>query len=92
MNKHGKVKQVLFEDAIVINNITGEREYSTNNVLVWTDAGMDEIIRKVKGVCTVSLVYSNIENQYSVVIDPRYDIEFVKKEIEATIICEIGEI
>lgn len=92
MNKHGKVKQVLFEKALIRNSYTGEMQETENSLQLWTDEGLNELIKKVPGVSIVTPNLGGYPTSYGIIIDPRYDIEFVKKEIEATIICEIGEI
>lgn len=90
MNDKGKLKQVIFEPALRINSLTGEKEISENGCILWTDENLNELISKILGVISVENVY--YKQQYSIVFDPRYDPEFVKKEIEAEIICKIGEI
>jgi hypothetical protein len=92
MNSKGKQKQVLFEDAIVINNLTGEREIAQHDFIVWTDKNMEDVIRSVEGIVSVRNTYSDLETNYTIVIDPRYDISFVKSEVEAAIILHLGEI
>lgn len=92
MNDKGKKVQVLFETAMKRNNITGEFEVALNAFQLWTEPNLEELIRKVPGVCEVTSKFSGYSSSYAIVIDPRYDVEFVKKEIEAEIICNIGEI
>jgi 16S rRNA G966 N2-methylase RsmD len=57
-------------------------EYSFN---VWADAGMMNFIKEVAGVTNV--FDNTCSTQYHVFLDPRYNRDFVKKEIEAVIVC-----
>jgi len=56
-------------------------ENKDNGLNVWADDGNKEIITSVEGVFQVTQIYS----WYDVTLDPRYDAEYVKKEIEAQI-------
>lgn len=90
MNNKGKKLQVLFEPALRINSVTGEKEITEFGCVIWTDKNLNQLIARIPGVVHVENVY--YPEQYSVTFDPRYDPEFVKKEIEAAIILELGEI
>jgi len=92
MNEKGKNKQILFEHGLQRNNFTGEIEQSPNSFFLWTDKGLENLIKSIEGVMFVRGCVDNLETRYSLLIDPRYDIEFVKAEIEAKIILELGEI
>jgi hypothetical protein len=92
MNEKGKKQQVLFESALQRNIITGELEPSINGFLLWTDKGLLETIEKIEGVCSVIPNVNGLPNYYSVITDRRYDLEFVKAEVESAIILKLGEI
>lgn len=92
MDKKGKLTQIKFEPGLQFNRISGELEISPITVCLWTDEGLKELIKNVTGVVQVTDNVNLYKTYYNVVIDARYDIEFVKKEIEATIMCEIGEL
>ncbi len=66
----GRLQDVLVED-----HITG--------LIVWADPGMKDIISSVPGVCWCG---SGLETtKYTVHLDPRYDVEWIKNEIIARI-------
>ena len=67
----GKLQDVLFQS-----------RDSDNDIFVWADEGLLNTISKVPGV---NLVYTMGDTLYAVTLDPRYDIEWVKKESEAQI-------
>ena len=48
---------------------------------VWADPGLEKIIEEVEGVLSVFYIYG----YYHVHLDKRYDLEFLKQEIEAQI-------
>ena len=52
---------------------------------VYADLGMLETIRKVEGVKSAYNSMRDVE--YTVFLDPRYDLLWVKAEIEAAIRC-----
>lgn len=82
--KTGKMQDVLIED----NYTKDETGLSTlsRSVDVWADAGMIEVIKKVEGVTNV---FKDLcETKYNVYLDPRYNHNFLKKEIEAAIKCK----
>lgn len=84
---NGKKKDILIEDKMVTDNRTGVESVSDRTFVVWADAGMEKVIREVSGVVAV---YSGqpYETKYDVFIDPRYELEFIKREIEAAILCK----
>lgn len=81
---NGRVQDVLIEDVYYTDERTGVRSISNKSITVWADKGVIEIIKRVEGV---SGAYVFSPTRYSVYIDPRYDIAFVKREIEAAILC-----
>lgn len=81
----GRKKDVLIEDEILTNPNTG-LSYPVRSVCVYADAKLNEIIKGVEGVTTVYNTHN--ETRYEVNIDPRYDLEHVKREIEAAILCK----
>ena len=69
---NGKSKEILFE------NRRGDK------IVVWADEGCIDVIKGVDGVTDVFLSFGRTE--YSVYIDPRYDLEILKVKIEAAIL------
>lgn len=86
IDKFGKVKEVFFENAIETDNLTGNVRISNRSFFLWADKGLSELISKVPGVINVVNI-SDARTRYQIVIDMRYDIEFIKAEIEAEILC-----
>ena len=74
--QNGKMTDVIVEWQ---NNL----EY----VEVWADENSTEFIKSVEGV---ENCFHQSKSKYHVYLDPRYDREYVMKEIEATI--KIGEL
>jgi hypothetical protein len=83
---NGKKKDVLIEDVKHTDTRTGVESVSDRTFVVWADAGMKDVINAIDGVVAV---YSNqpYETKYDVYVDPRYDFEFIKREVEAAILC-----
>ena len=79
---NGKNVVVIIEDRKNTDQRTGV-EYTSNWINVYADAGMKEIILKVEGVVSVTKME---DTEYMVKLDPRYDREYVKREIEAAIL------
>ena len=78
----GKLTDVLIEEQYLKDD-TGLATFY--QFYVWADAGMKNVILAVPGVLTA---YDfPFPPRYEVCIDPRYDREFVKAEIEAAIKC-----
>ncbi len=67
----GKLQDILFQN-----------RGDDKDLFVWADDGLQGVISKVPGV---SLVYTMGNTLYAVTLDPRYDVEWVKREIEAQI-------
>lgn len=80
----GKLKNVLIEDKYHTDERTGVRELSSS-VTVWADAGKVGVIKSVAGVVSV-YIYDDV--RYVVHLDPRYDREYVKRDIELAINLE----
>ena len=83
-NDNGKRKDVLFRDVIHTDNRTGMQSLS-DYVTIFADTGKEKTIESVDGVLSVT---NFGRNEYYVKIDPRFDREFVKAEIEAALLCE----
>lgn len=92
MNEQGKTKQIIFEKGYNRNNLTGELELSENSILIWTDPNLLDVIKSVPGVAYAECAIHGMNSYYAATIDPRYDVEFIKREIEAAIIIQIGEL
>ncbi len=85
MNENGRKTDVLIEDVFYTDPKTGV-EMMFDYFQVWADAGLTELIKSVEGVTNV---YSTITSTcYSVYYDKRYDRDFIKREVEAAIICK----
>ena len=84
---NGKNKDVLIEDKVFTDNRTGIECVSDRTFVVWADAGMEDAISSVDGIVAV---YSGqpYKTKYDVFVDPRYDFEFIKREVEAAILCK----
>ena len=84
---NGKKKDVLIEDKMYTDNRTGVESVSDRTFVVWAGAGMKDVISAVSGVVAV---YSGqpYETKYDVFVDPRYEFEFIKREVEAAILCK----
>ena len=81
MTDNGRLTDVLIEDQFTTDPATGIKEWYA--LEVWADAGNSDVIQSVPGVANV---FSNLTpTQYKVYLDPRYDREWVKAEIEAAI-------
>ncbi len=85
MDNHGKVKEVLFEDAVQRNTITEEMEISKTAFILWADENLQELIKKIPGIIQVRCL--DYPTRYHIIIDFRYDLDFIKKEVEAEILC-----
>lgn len=84
MNETGRIKDVLIEDIYEEDKRTGV-EFLTRRFYVYADKGLKNILLSVDGVMDVVALR---EVQYVIYLDPRYDREFVKSEIEAAILCK----
>jgi hypothetical protein len=82
----GRKADVLIEDITYLNTSTGRTAVVANGLIVWADQGLVDVIRNVEGVVSASPT-PVFPTQYIVLIDPRYDREIMKKEIEAAILC-----
>ena len=79
---NGKNVDVIIEYRKNTDQRTGV-EYTSNWINVYADTGMKDIILKVEGVVSVTKME---DTEYMVKLDPRYDREYVKREIEAAIL------
>lgn len=79
----GRKTDVLIEDRFNTDPRTGIEKLS-DFVSVFADTGMTDVISKVEGIMTV---IARHPTEYWARIDPRYDREFVKREVEAAIVC-----
>jgi len=85
MDKHGKLTDILVLDCYREDQKTGLKILQEKELTVWADEQHKEIIKKTHGVTNV---YNHTTPcEFDVFLDPRYDREFVKKEIEANILC-----
>lgn len=82
MNDKGRKQDVLFEDFTYTDPRTGV-QMTGDSFYMWADAGLKDLIEGVEGVQNA---YAE-KSKYHIYIDPRYDREFLKREIEAAILC-----
>jgi hypothetical protein len=82
--ENGRKQDVLFEDIFIEDKKTGLLQ-KDKYIKLWADKNLLQIIEAVDGV--VRAFNHQKDSEYAVLIDPRYDAEIVKKEIEAAIIC-----
>lgn len=88
MNEDGKKTEVLIEKNIYADPRTGV-ETKPTSMTVWADENMKEVISSVSGV---THVFNNTtKTRFDVYTDPRYDIDFIIKEIELRIL-EAGKL
>jgi hypothetical protein len=86
MNEHGRKQPFLFQDSTYKDEVTGATLVYDRGFILWADESFIEEIKAMPGIS--SAYYGNIEKgRYDIWIDPRYDVDFVKKEIEAIIMC-----
>ena len=84
MDDKGRKSDVLIEDAMLTDPQTGVRAASDFYFNVWADTGLESVISAVDGV---SHCMETAKSHYIVFVDRRYDMEFVKREVEAAILC-----
>lgn len=83
---NGRKQDVLIEDDFYTDPRTGVEIMHSTCFTVWADEKMKDIIKGVEGVTNV---YNHITStQFSVYFDKRYDREYLKREIEAAILCK----
>jgi hypothetical protein len=80
MSTDGKMTDVLINENNYRDDLGIERFC---NLTVWADEGNADIVSSTPGVTAVFNTCG--PTQYSVYVDPRYDREWVKAEIEARI-------
>ena len=78
---NGRLTDVIIEDEYFTDERTGIRQIG-RSMIVWADMEMKESLKMIEGISTV-IVHLDIPTRYYVYIDPRYDREFLKAEIEA---------
>ena len=82
---NGRRQDILFESIFDEDPRTGIESMNKSRLRVWADAGMKETIRSIEGITNV--FNNDSPTNYLVSIDRRYDMEWVKREIEAVIKC-----
>jgi len=80
----GRKTDVFIEDIIIEDKKTGMKSVSDELFMVWADSGLSRLIYSIPGV---TVVMENPKCRYTVGLDKRYDMDFVKKEVEAEILC-----
>ena len=85
----GKKCDVLIEDNFTYDQQTGIKSVYPYSFTLWGDEGLKDLIESVNGV---DAAYSPLsKNEYSIYIDHRYDIEYVKEEVRARILIGDGK-
>ena len=77
---NGRLTDVLIEESYITGD-TGIRKF--HELIVWADPDMKDVIKSVEGVGFVHTILE--EFKYYVRLDPRYDRDYVAREIEAQI-------
>lgn len=87
---NGRITDVIIKDDIYTDPRTGLEVVNSLCFTVWADEDMKETIQAVEGV---TKVYNQIAStNFSVYYDQRYDREFLKREIEAVILCKSSDV
>jgi hypothetical protein len=79
----GKKSEVLIEDCYQIDERTGMKQL-TGYISVWADVELKKVIASIPGVTNVYDI--TCRTKYDVFLDPRYDREIVKQNIENAIL------
>lgn len=74
---NGRMMDVLIEEELRANSD------ELNCLIVWADPEMKDIISSIEGISKV--IVSSEKCKYLVYLDPRYDVKWIKAEIEAQI-------
>ena len=82
---NGKLVEYLIHDFEYINPETGLKVIDEGSFWVWADAGYKKLFEKVEGIILVFAEHPG--THYHIYIDKRYDIEYIKREVEAIIRC-----
>ncbi len=85
MNDHGKLMDVLIFDYSEVFAAPDDKTFK-NWIVIYAENGYLELIKKIPGVLLV-IEDEKIQCRYQAYLDPRYNHEIVKKEIEAEILC-----
>jgi len=80
---NGKVYDIIVEEFSYVDKQTGVRLVCDHSFYVWFDDGYNDLIKTVEGVIHAF----NDPSHYHIYIDKRYDIEYIKKEVEAVLLC-----
>lgn len=80
MPKDGRLFDILVEDHIAYNPVTDSTRFV--GFIVWANGDVKDIILPVPGVACIITKPDN-PNRYVVMLDPRYDPQWVGAEIEA---------
>ena len=58
----------------------GTNEFDFDRLLVWADARLNSLFAAIEGVAQVTT--AELPTRYVLIIDPRYDVEFIMREVE----------
>ena len=82
VNDEGRLTDCLIEDEYHTDQRTGV-EYLAWYFTCWADEGLTELIESVPGV--TNAFNQPTKTRYQVYVDKRYDREWIKSEVEATV-------
>ncbi|MCG3207288.1 MAG: hypothetical protein FOGNACKC_00888 [Anaerolineae bacterium] len=82
-------------DSVEYSPFTGLRQWVPRQIappyklLVWADPGLRDAFSRIKGVVEVDT--GNLPQRYLIMVDPRYNLDWVKREIEGVAVTGAGE-
>lgn len=80
----GRTKDVIIEvlpRTVTTDPFGGSMTLEYDRLLVWADAGLKIPFETIEGV--IKVVASDFNSRYIIAIDPRYETDYVKREVEA---------
>lgn len=86
--KKGQNVPIFFEDAVVIDPVTKTSSPTDFVKFVWVDGKYAQSISGVDGVSQFLYIDNISSNYYKLIIDKRFDPEYVVAEIESLVMIE----
>jgi hypothetical protein len=83
---NGRKCDVLIEDRKAVDPRTGIEVVVNDHFVVWADENKVKVIKSVEGVLWVCQD-TVLKTRFYVYYDQRYDREYLKREIEAAVLC-----